>query len=465
MSKAANNNAVIYALAGSLLYLSHPALIESTAWIAAQFDIFLSFFLLLLILSDLLTKKVWSKFGLAFALYLLAAMSKETAAPFLFVIILFHLFVDSNGMGESVGRIGGRVATYSGILLGGVAYLILRYSALGYLMAADHQTGDVQIDPLLLGKVLYHYLQIVVVPFFTISPVHELSAEGDISDLGAWLAIILALCATILVILRKSRAAVLFLVFIVSLLPALNVVLIPSKASMLSDRYLTFPLALLFIMLAVYVNGAVDKQQVSSKLPGYLAVAWLSCASVAVFSYTKNWRNDLSLWHWAYQRQPDSTLVMSNYAGALLSYGYFEQAWVVADRLFEKQPHGAAAINLAKIYLLTGEKGLARDYFELAGEYPLVENSRVLRLTGLATVSLMDKDYARAKKYLMKALAIRPHDKSAVLYYGYTMYLQGMREDAVRYVKAHAVGIEKPPYREFDYLFGDEIFLGLIKQT
>ena len=133
-------------------------------------------------------------------------MSKETAAPFIFAFILFHLFIDWSGMGEGAGRIVGRIASYSGILLGGVAYLIMRYSVLGHLMSVDQQTGDLQFDALLLGKALYHYLQIVVAPFFTISPVHEFSTAGEVTDLGAWLAVVLAFCATLLLILKRSTA-------------------------------------------------------------------------------------------------------------------------------------------------------------------------------------------------------------------------------------------------------------------
>ncbi len=156
---------------------------------------------------------------------------------------------------------------------------------------------------------------------------------------------------------------------------------------------------------------------------------------------------------------------MSNYAGALLSYGYFEQAQVVSENLNERRPHGVAAINLAKIHLLIGERGVARDYYERAGEYPLVDNNRVLRLTGLATVSLIDKEYALAEKCLTEAPTIRPQENSAVLYYAYTMYLQGEQEDAVRYVKAHAVGVGELPYGELAYLFGAERFIELVKQS
>ena len=94
-----------------------------------------------------------------------------------------------------------------------------------------------------------------------------------------------------------------------------------------------------------------------------------------------------------------------------------------------------------------------------------MDNNRVLWLTGLATVSLIDKEYALAEKYLTEALTNRPQDNSVVLYYGYTMYLQGKQKDAVRYVKAHAVGVGELPYGELAYLLGAERFIELVKQS
>ncbi len=162
----------MYALAGALLYLSHPALIESTVWISAQFDLFVTFFLLMLIRCDLRARKFWSKFFLALFFYSLAAMSKEMAASVLFSLLLFHLFLDWSGYRDKISGFSTRMATYSGIFLGGLGYVFMRYLALGYLVSTS-DASPASSDFLLLAKALYHYLQIVIFPFFTISPVHE----------------------------------------------------------------------------------------------------------------------------------------------------------------------------------------------------------------------------------------------------------------------------------------------------
>ncbi len=60
--------------------------------------------------------------------------------------------------------------------------------------------------------------------------------------------------------MKKSKLALVFLAFVVAIFPVLNVPLLPSKASVLSDRYLTFPLALLFIMLTLYFMNIIRCQ-------------------------------------------------------------------------------------------------------------------------------------------------------------------------------------------------------------
>ena len=450
----------VYALAGALLYLSHPALIESTVWISAQFDLFVTFFLLMLIRCDLRARKFWSKFFLALFFYSLAAMSKEMAASFLFSLLLFHLFLDWSGYRDKIGGFSTRMATYSGIFLGGLGYVFMRYLALGYLVSTS-DASPASSDFLLLAKALYHYLQIVIFPFFTISPVHEFRSQGS-TDFGTWLAVFLVAVAILAAVMKKSKLALVFLAFVAAIFPVLNVPLLPSKASVLSDRYLTFPLALLFIMLTLYFMNIIKKGRVSARTMRYTVGALIVISSLTVFHYAKSWKNNLSLWQWAYQRQPDSVLAASNYAGALLSYGRLEQARIVAERLFKEHPHGTAAINLGKIQLLTGNLALAEKYFEMAGSFPLVRNGRAKRLTGLATVSLKRGDCGKAEKYLNEALAINPNAKYATMYLAYALYLQGKEDEARRYLQENNSGIGKYPFRELDYIFKDRKFIELM---
>ncbi|WP_419603569.1 tetratricopeptide repeat protein [Thiolapillus sp.] len=263
--------------------------------------------------------------------------------------------------------------------------------------------------------------------------------------------------------MKKSKLALVFLAFVVAIFPVLNVPLLPSKASVLSDRYLTFPLALLFIMLTLYFMNIIKKGRVSARTMGYTVGALIVISFLTVFHYAKSWKNNLSLWQWAYQRQPDSVLAASNYAGALLSYGRLEQARIVAERLFKEHPHGTAAINLGKIQLLTGNLALAEKYFEMAGSFPLVRNGRAKRLAGLATVSLKRGDYGKAEKYLNEALAINPNAKYATMYLAYALYLQGKEDEARRYIQENNSGIGKYPFRELDYIFKDRKFIELMR--
>ncbi|WP_457665834.1 tetratricopeptide repeat protein [Thiolapillus sp.] len=445
------------ALAGALLYLSHPALIESTVWISAQFDLFVTFFLLMLIRCDLRARKFWSKFFLALFFYSFAAMSKEMAASFLFSLLLFHLFLDWSGYREKIGGFSMRMATYLGILLGGLGYVFIRYLALGYLVNTK-DASPAPSDFLLLAKALYHYLQIIIFPFVTISPVHEFGNQGS-TDFGTWLTIFLVVVAILAAITKRSKLALVFLAFVVAIFPVLNVPLLPSKASMLSDRYLTFPLALLFIMLTLYFMNLLREGRISARVTGYIVAALIVASSIAVFHYAKNWKNNLSLWQWAYQRQPDSVLAASNYAGALLSYGHLERARIVAERLLREHPHGTAAINLGKIHLLTGNLPLAKKYFELAGAFPLVNNGQVKRLTGLAIVSLKQGDYRTAEKNLEEALKINRNIKSTIMYRAYAFYLQGKEEEAKRYLQENDIGIGRYPFKELDYIFKDRKFV------
>ena len=83
---------LFYSLAAGLLYAVHPALVEGVAFVSGRFDLLLTTFLLLALLADgaLRGRRLLRPLAVGTAV-LLAALSKEMAVAFPFILPLWHL--------------------------------------------------------------------------------------------------------------------------------------------------------------------------------------------------------------------------------------------------------------------------------------------------------------------------------------------------------------------------------------
>jgi tetratricopeptide (TPR) repeat protein len=134
---------------------------------------------------------------------------------------------------------------------------------------------------------------------------------------------------------RRSVPACLFLTFIVSLLPVLQIVPLTIAGSIGAERFLAMPLA--FLVFAVFSIEAVAVPAISARiqiLSGRMLLAgWLLLAAGCLYVTLPLWRSDLTLWTWTYQQHPDSALLRQSYVVAAVRERDFDSAKKVFDQM------------------------------------------------------------------------------------------------------------------------------------
>lgn len=333
-------------LAAPLLYAVHPALVEGVAFISGRFDLLVTAFLLLALLADhALRGHGWLRPLTVGAAVLVAALSKEMAAGFLFLLPLWHL---ATGDSPSFRRLVQREwPVYLAVLLALAAYGGIRYAALGYLYLPAGgnplPTGSPFQHVLLVARSLAEYLLLAVWPFTALRPIHYSPLPIAMDDGRAWLS--LAVCLAVLtgVVLwlrREACSGALAAAAFVALLPVLNILPLElGGGAFVAERFLLFPLALL--ALAV---GAVASQERRRALRPVLAVWGL--AAVAVVQLTvPHWRSDQTLWEWGIRRAPQSPTPYTNLALVAVNQGNPALGLMLAEEALARDPNDDSAHN------------------------------------------------------------------------------------------------------------------------
>lgn len=346
------------AAGAGLLFALHPALVENVSWISDRFDLLMTGFILLALHAELRLQTPLRRTACQAACLLGALLCKETGAILLLLLPLWQLFLHVDG-GRPLATAGAlwRQSRRTYLTLGGVllAYLGLRYAALGFLYQSDTQMapGTLLQHLLLVGKTFATYLLLLVFPFGQVSPVHPVLTPLPLSEPSAWLGLVLlvALLAAIVVGLRRGRpAAVLAAMALLALAPVSNLLPLTIGDNLAHDRYLIVPVALIALLLARLLHAA------RSVWPRRLAAVWLLAAAICTALLVPRWESNLSLWSWAYEKHPQSQIAGSSYLLALVEAHRHAQAISLARRLLESELPATVEANLRHSLALALER-------------------------------------------------------------------------------------------------------------
>ena len=72
------------------IYIAHPAVMEGVVWVSGRFDLMVTFFLLLSLLSDLYINNKFSRAFFVSIFFLAALLCKEMAITFPVILLIFH---------------------------------------------------------------------------------------------------------------------------------------------------------------------------------------------------------------------------------------------------------------------------------------------------------------------------------------------------------------------------------------
>lgn len=310
-------------IAAMTLYGLHPALIEPVAWASGRFDLLVTTFVLLGLYGGL--KGGRSGVVVAVLSFFLAALCKEMAATFPLLLIMLVWAADAPNE-RKIGALRDLFVRRTahvvlGVFLVGSGYLYLRHQAVSSLYHQDAGVAgvtDLWSHLALVGHTVAFYSRMVLWPFDNLGPMHPFDiANITVAEVKTGLGLVsiwLLLCAVALYF--RGRVLLLLLAGWIALLPVLNLVPLTIGGNIGHERFLTLPLfffAVAFSQLRIdSLNFSRAMRKCSPLILGWMLLAWLGFAALNIKVTLPVWANELALWGWAYEKNPESRYVQFN---------------------------------------------------------------------------------------------------------------------------------------------------------
>ncbi|MCH8329858.1 MAG: tetratricopeptide repeat protein [Bacteroidetes bacterium] len=393
----------------ALLFAIHPMHVESVAWATQRKDVLYAFFFLLSLLLYEKYKendeKKW--FILAWVLFVLSLLSKIMAISLPFVLIL---------MDHLKGRKFSRTLLVEKVIF--LVPVILPLFILRGLKNLGETLGNpfekIGLDYSFIELInlwcyeLIFYVQKLLIPLW-------LSAlyPHPIPPLPAYYFIYTALMVAIiggLFYLGRSSKEWTFgpLFFLITLFPALQVIIPVSPVLLTADRFTYIPSLGLFFMITLLIQRIPEKNIIRFRPIGIILVLFLAGAS---FSRSFIWKDDLTLWSDVVTKQ-DSHLAHNNLATEYFKINRLKKALEHYNKALSINPNYQQAwYNMGVIHSNTGDYDKAVEDFsrsiELDSVDPDAYNNR-------GRLYILQKKADEAIKDLDRAIELNP---GSALYY------------------------------------------------
>lgn len=464
-SQMGRSRPTFLASSAALFYAMHPALVESTAWVSGRFDLMATLFMLLGSYSVLR----WGvRSAAAITVYVIclagAVFSKELGLvlPAIVLCLLWWQFHY-----ERHGKGGVEFLTYylSVILASAsfyIGYFVLRALSMEsqYHMPLSADWLIHSFSNLLPFEALKYYLIKAVVPFDSItlfSPITSLRPFA-LQSLLADFVLLLALVVLIRQAIVNPTASVMLLCSsLLGILLVLHFVPISILENIGHERFMPLPLA--FFVMAVILtdyNAAAIRFKLRSKFASVLlrgvAMIWLAGAIFTTATLVPIWRNEFSMWSWAYSVHPEVEVVANNYVAAAISQGRYELAeeYLTDKRDSDEGLSVAHQISYSLLLLRAGDEesikfmegviyALPKFHLQEEGEYAArrflipSQNMAVLYLNYAVAQMIFNGDLDAANHYLDVALFYtRPSQQLPFSYFEVALlYAQGEQEKSL----------------------------------
>lgn len=334
-----------------LVYGVHPALTEPVSWIASQFDLLVTLFILLGLWMNLIIGSVSLRATLVGGCFFLAACTKEVALafPVLLGLVDWLRASEYDPATPAASTFHKRVAVivrrqwpvYVVVIVAGVAYLGLRHWALAGMVSPS------ALEPFLAWQrfqtVCFTYLiywRMIIWPFVGLSPEHIIPAvrfavTDSASILTDLIASVIGILGLILA-LKGRRLGILIVGVTATLLPVLHLIPIGFDESLYHERYAAPAIAFACMLLpgaCAYGLARMRHLRFATIASTAALALWLLLAVVNVRITVPLWANDVSLWQWALKQNPDNPEVQNHLLSAYLDANDFAHAHDIADAL------------------------------------------------------------------------------------------------------------------------------------
>lgn len=322
------------ALIASVLYVVHPALVESTAWVSGRFDLMVTLFFLLAVLVYLGGALAsWLRISLVSLLMLAALLCKELGVVLPGVLLCVWVACYADPEESPLKTFGRAIRNNAGMLMALVMtfaiYISLRVQAMDsiYHSALTVEYLRMALLELLLPlEALKFYAMQTVLPFHGVNPLHpvvEFEPHSPLNLLGSVVVLALLLVGLAWCWFKRSTSAWLALAGFLCLVPVLHLLPLTIGGNIGHERFMTAPLV--FIVMAVVFfrydllfsrfSLATDFLRRILSLAG---MGWIGLSVWTTSSILPFWSSELQLWNWAYHAHPGSEFARYNYLyGAL----------------------------------------------------------------------------------------------------------------------------------------------------
>ena len=459
---------VLFSGFAMLFYGLHPALIEPVAWISCQFEQVVTLFILFgLLLNATIHHSIFRAFSVALCFFL-AACAKESAVSFPLLLLVFDWVRADSDRADCTWPSRARMLlrrqwlVYLGVLISGVAYLILRQWALGFLAQPNGSEPLLSFARLQTICFTYlTYLRILVWPMIGLGPLHEI----DLQRFAAFNATSTAIDVAALTILlsgfysawkRKPIGCIVTCVT-VALLPVLHIVPIAFDNSLYHERYAMTAVAMMCVLLpgaVAYIQPSVQRLRHFSILASLLAATWLGLAVMNIRVTLPLWSDEINLWQWVLREHPESTTAKDHLLSTYLERHDHWQAHKFADALMaDEHPCGNCMLNVANLALSEGNVALASTALEKAEQGRLLRNQPQLQqgfIVATGQLRELQHDPKGAEEAYRDAITMDPLNSQAQMNLALFFARQGRSSEARKQAEL-ALSLVAPDEREEEH--------------
>lgn len=311
------------------IYCFHPSLIESTVWVAGRFDLLCTTFYLLAILAFYRLKGITRNIATGL-FFFLALCSKEMAITLPIAILILALAEESKLQLRTLPTVikEKRLLILS-LVISLFSYLAIRYQVHPELYVAN-QTLQKELSPTqtlsLISYTLEFYIRMTVIPFLDISPMHpfDIGKKSTLQNVASIVGLALFISFVIVKIVKKPSISIfLFAIYLISLTPVLNILPLNIGGNIGHERFLAIPLIFASILTSYIIIDFASKLKTATFL---LIGGWICIAIATTATTIPLWKNEFSLWYWAYEKYPNMKFVQFNYLSSAIFMGQLETA-------------------------------------------------------------------------------------------------------------------------------------------
>ncbi len=453
-----------------LVYGLHPVLVEPVAWIASQFDLLLTLFMLLGLLLNLTLRRTCVRAPAVAACFFIAACSKESALAFPIVLVLLDWLdagplTDASSWADRLrAQLRRQWLVYLGVFAAGIAYLTFRFWA-------RLDVAPAQFDPFLTWQrfqVVCHtymsYWRMIVWPFAGLSPHHIISTSRFLVANGTSLmtdfaAVAIGIVGSLLA-WRRNPVGILIVGVTATVFPVLHIIPVGFDESLFHERYAMPAIALSCALLPAVVtiiNIPPNYKAIASRLSFAVSIAWLLLAALTVRTTIPLWFDDTRNWEWSLRSNPGSVFVMDNLLDVYINKHDLGHATELANILMVRgQSCADCMMDAANLALQEGDAKRAAETLRLADvalNHTIVSHTRLISYLLLnGNLHQLEHDEAGAEEAYRGAISIDPMRPDGYIDLALSLARQGKSEEAQK-VFDKGMSLSAPDqidtYREF----------------